>query len=175
MQGADFRAEAVLVADGELLSALFPGGHHHLGISSRRGHGLFAQYVLARFKGAHRDLGMGNIGGQHMHHVDALVRQQLAVIRAKLRALCAVLFSRHFSALGDDVAEVHHLAQLAVFLQAGHMFLFCDAAASNNTNAYFIHRSCSSYFFSRTLIASQLMLTLSGCLSPFRDLCRLSL
>ena len=133
-------AEAVLIADGELLPRAARGVDHALRVRGGRGHGLLAHHVLARFKGVDRDLAVRGVRGQHVHHVDLRVREQLAIVRVRLRVRRAVLLGGLLRALRDQVAEGDDLAQLRQLGKGRQVLGVRDAAAADDADLKLFHR-----------------------------------
>ena len=133
------REVTVLIADGQHLAGAVPGVQHLLGVGGGGSHGLLAQHMLAGFQSGHSDLAVSHVGGQHMHSVNGGISQQVVIIRVNLGVRSAILLGGLLSALGDQVAESHHVH---IFLLLGHareVFAVGDAAATNKADLQFCH------------------------------------
>ena len=132
--------ETALIADGQLFAGALGRVQHLLGLGGIDGHGLFAHDMLARLQRVHRDERMLLVGGQHMHHVDVLLLQQLLIVGINPGVRGAIFFGGLFRPLLHHIAESDHFNRIDLF-QRGHMLAVGDAAAADDADMQFtIHR-----------------------------------
>jgi hypothetical protein len=124
---------AVLIADGELLSALLRGLHHGARVRGRLGHGLFAHDVLARVQRVDGHLRVHPVRRQYIHDVNGFVLKKPMIVRVGFRAFRAVLGAGLFGALRNQVAERHDVRAVDG-LQGRQVLAIGDSAAADDTN-----------------------------------------
>lgn len=109
---------ALLIADSQLLAGALCGLVHFLRLGIGLCHGLLTHDMLARFERVYCDERMRAVRSADMNAFNALVLEQLSVIRIDFCALDAELLCRLYGSLLNDIAESDHLG-LFDFLSAG--------------------------------------------------------
>ena len=137
---------ALLIADSQLLAGALRGLVHFLCLGIGLCHGLLTHDMLARFERVYCNERMRAVGGADMNALDALVLEQLSVIRIDFCALDAELLCRLYGSLLNDIAESNHLG-LFDFFERGHMLAVGDSAAADDAYSDFSSHIVSPIVF----------------------------
>ena len=89
---------------------------------------------------------MRAVRGADMNTLDALILEQLSVIRIDFCALDAEFLCRLYGSLLNDIAESYHLG-LFDFFERGHMLAVGDSAAADDAYSDFSSHIVSPIVF----------------------------
>ena len=137
---------ALLIADSQLLAGALCGLVHFLRLGIGLCHGLLTHDMLARFERVYCDERMRAVRSADMNAFNALVLEQLSVIRIDFCALNAELLCRLYGSLINDIAESDHLG-LFDFFERGHMLAVGDSAAADDAYSDFSSHIVSPIVF----------------------------